>query len=235
MLPGSEKAKSISLVKNTAGTYYTLEEYKEKISALQVDKEGKTIILYTNNPDEQFSFVKKATDRGYEVLHMDGPLVSHWISKMEQSFENISFVRVDSDTLDKLIKKDEALPSKLSKEDEEVLKPLFETVINKDKFNVSFESMSIDDAPIVITQPEFIRRMMEQQKMGGGGFFGAFPETYNMVVNGNHAKISEVLTAEDEALKTAKVKQLTDLALLSQGMLKGEELSKFIDRSIELV
>jgi molecular chaperone HtpG len=137
--------------------------------------------------------------------------------------------------LDKLIKKDEVLPSKLSKEDEEVLKPLFETVINKDKFNVSFESMSIDDAPIVITQPEFIRRMMEQQKMGGGGFFGAFPETYNMVVNGNHAKISEVLTAEDEALKTAKVKQLTDLALLSQGMLKGEELSKFIDRSIELV
>ena len=231
----AEKAKSISLVKNTAGTYYTLEEYKEKISALQVDKEGKTIILYTNNPDEQFSFVKKATDRGYEVLHMDGPLVSHWISKMEQSFENISFVRVDSDTLDKLIKKDEVLPSKLSKEDEEVLKPLFETVINKDKFNVSFESMSIDDAPIVITQPEFIRRMMEQQKMGGGGFFGAFPETYNMVVNGNHAKISEVLTAEDEVLKTAKVKQLTDLALLSQGMLKGEELSKFIDRSIELV
>ena len=112
---------------------------------------------------------------------------------------------------------------------------MFETVINKDKFNVSFESMSIDDAPIVITQPEFIRRMMEQQKMGGGGFFGAFPETYNMVVNGNHSKISEVLSAADTEAKTAKVKQLTDLALLSQGMLKGEELSNFIDRSIELV
>ena len=223
------------MVKNTDGTYFTIEEYKEKISTLQTDKDGKTIVLYTNSPDEQFSFVKKAKDRGYDVLSLDGPLVSHWISKLEQSIENISFVRVDSDTLDKLIKKDEILPSKLSKEDEEALKPLFETVVNKDKFNVSFESMSIDDAPIVITQPEFIRRMMEQQKMGGAGFFGAFPETYNMVVNGNHAKISEVLNASDEADKNAKVKQLTDLALLSQGMLKGEALSNFIDRSIELV
>ena len=231
----ADKAKEFNLVKSTNNEYFTIEEYQEKIKALQTDKDNKLVILYTSNPEEQFSFVKKAKDRGYDVLHLDGPLAAHWISKMEQSFENISFVRVDSDTLDKLIKKDEVLPSKLSKEDEEVLKPLFETVINKDKFNVSFESMSIDDAPIVITQPEFIRRMMEQQKMGGGGFFGAFPETYNMVVNGNHAKISEVLTAEDEALKTAKVKQLTDLALLSQGMLKGEELSKFIDRSIELV
>ncbi len=231
----AEKAKGFSLVKNTDGTYFTIEEYKEKISTLQTDKDGKTIVLYTNSPDEQYSFVKKAKDRGYDVLSLDGPLVSHWISKLEQSIENISFVRVDADTLDKLIKKDEILPSKLSKEDEEALKPLFETVVNKDKFNVSFESMSVDDAPIVITQPEFIRRMMEQQKMGGAGFFGAFPETYNMVVNGNHAKISEVLNTTNEADKNAKVKQLTDLALLSQGMLKGEALSNFIDRSIELV
>ena len=231
----AEKAKSFALVKNTDGNYYTVEEFKEKIATLQTDKDGKVVCLYTNNPDEQFSFVKKAKDRGYEVLNLDGPLVPHWISKMEQSVENLTFVRVDSDTLDKLIKKDEELPSKLTKEDEESLKPLFENVINKDKFHIQFESMSADDAPIVITQPEFIRRMMEQQKMGGGGFFGAFPETYNMVVNGNHSKISDVLAAKTEKTKTAKIKQLTDLALLSQGMLKGEALSQFIDRSIELV
>ena len=150
-------------------------------------------------------------------------------------FENVSFVRVDSDTLDKLIKKDEELPSKLSKEDEEALLPIFEGIVNKNKFKVSFESMNSEEGPIIITQPEFIRRMMEQQKMGGAGFMGAFPETYNLVVNGNHTKIDEVLKASSEEDKTSKVKQLTDLALLAQGMLKGEALSKFIERSVELV
>ena len=127
------------------------------------------------------------------------------------------------------------MPSKLSKDDEEKLLPLFEGVVNKDKFKVSFESMNAEEGPIVITQPEFIRRMMEQQKMGGAGFFGAFPETYNLVVNGNHAKIDEVLKATSDDDKTNKIKQLTDLALLAQGMLKGEALSKFIERSVELV
>ena len=231
----SEKAKGFTLLKNDEGKYFTIEEYQEKIKALQTNKDGKIVFLYTNSPEEQFSFVKKAKDRGYDVLHLEGPLTPHFVSKMEQTFENITFARVDADTLDKLIQKDEEIPSKLSKEDEEKLKPLFEQVVNKEKFIVQFESMSSDDAPIVITQPEFIRRMMEQQKLGGAGFFGAFPETYNMVVNGNHAKISEVLDAEKEEDKTSKIKQLTDLALLSQGMLKGEALSHFIDRSIELV
>ena len=231
----AEKAKGFTLLKNDEGKYFTIEEYQEKIKALQTNKDGKIVFLYTNSPEEQFSFVKKAKDRGYDVLHLEGPLTPHFVSKMEQTFENITFARVDADTLDKLIQKDEEIPSKLSKEDEEKLKPLFEQVVNKEKFIVQFESMSSDDAPIVITQPEFIRRMMEQQKMGGAGFFGAFPETYNMVVNGNHAKISEVLDAEKEEDKTSKIKQLTDLALLSQGMLKGEALSHFIDRSIELV
>ena len=231
----AEKAKGFTLLKNDEGKYFTIEEYQEKIKALQTNKDGKIVFLYTNSPEEQFSFVKKAKDRGYDVLHLEGPLTPHFVSKMEQTFENITFARVDADTLDKLIQKDEEIPSKLSKEDEEKLKPLFEQVVNKEKFIVQFESMSSDDAPIVITQPEFIRRMMEQQKLGGAGFFGAFPETYNMVVNGNHAKISEVLAAEKEEDKTSKIKQLTDLALLSQGMLKGEALSHFIDRSIELV
>jgi molecular chaperone HtpG len=231
----SEKAKGFTLLKNDEGKYFTIEEYQEKIKALQTNKDGKIVFLYTNSPEEQFSFVKKAKDRGYDVLHLEGPLTPHIVSKMEQTFDNITFARVDADTLDKLIQKDEEIPSKLSKEDEEKLKPLFEQVVNKEKFIVQFESMSSDDAPIVITQPEFIRRMMEQQKLGGAGFYGAFPETYNMVVNGNHAKISEVLAADKEEDKTSKIKQLTDLALLSQGMLKGEALSHFIDRSIELV
>lgn len=230
----AEKATAFTLLKNTAGEYFTTEEYKEKIAVLQTDKNGKTVYLYTNDPEEQFSFVKKAKDRGYDVLHLDGPLAPHWIAKMEQSMENITFARVDSDTLDKLIQKSDEIPSKLSKEEEEKLKPVFEASVNKEKFTVQFESMSEDDAPIIITQPEFIRRMMEQQKMGGGGFMGAFPEMYNLVVNANHPKVTSVLSKNEEEQK-ATVKQLTDLAMLAQGMLKGEALNAFIERNIEQI
>lgn len=229
----ADKAKSFSLLKNTDNAYFTLEEYKEKISALQTDKDNKVVCLYTNNPEEQFSFVKKAKERGYDVLHIDGPLAPHWIAKLEQTMENISFARVDADTLDKLIKKSEEIPSKLSKEDEEALKPVFTNSVNNEKYTVQFESMSETDAPIIITQPEFIRRMMEQQKLGGGGgFYGAFPEMYTMVVNANHPKVSNLL-AKSEEERAAVVKQLTDLALLAQGMLKGEALNSFIERNIE--
>jgi molecular chaperone HtpG len=230
----ADKAKSFGLVKSSKGDYFTIEEYKEKVGVLQTNKDNKVIFLYTNDPEEQFTFVKKANDRGYDVLHLDGPLAPHWIAKMEQSFENIAFARVDADTLDKLIQKTDEIPSKLSKEEEEKLKPVFEGAINKEKYHIQFESMSEDDAPIIITQPEFIRRMMEQQKMGGAGFFGAFPENYNMVVNANHSKIgSLLLKSEEEQGQT--VKQLTDLALLSQGMLKGEALNEFIERNIEQI
>jgi molecular chaperone HtpG len=153
---------------------------------------------------------------------------------MEMSNENVHFARVDADTLDKLIKKTDEIPSKLTKEDEEKLKPVFEGTVNTEKFKVEFESMSSSEAPIIITQPEFIRRMMEQQRTGGGGFFGAFPETYQLVVNSNHPKVEELLKADD-VVRADKAKQLSDLALLSQGLLKGEELNKFIERSIELV
>ena len=229
------KAKEFSLVKNTDGKCFTMEEYKDHVKALQTDKDGKTVFLYTNDVENQFGFVKAAKDRGYDVLVLDGPLVPHWISKMEQEVENSSFARVDADTLDKLIKKTDEIPSKLSKEEEEKLKPIFEGVVTKDKFKVEFESMSASEAPIIITQPEFIRRMMEQQKMGGGGgFYGAFPEIYSLVVNSNHPKVSEILNAE-ESVRGEKAKQLADLALLSQGLLKGEALNSFIERSIELV
>ena len=229
----AEKANGFTLLKNTDGAYFTIEEYKEKIKALQTDKDGKTIVLYTNNPEEQYSYVKNAKERGYDILNLDGPLISHWLPKLEQSNENLSFVRVDADTLDKLIRKTDEIPSKLSKEEEEKLKVLFENSINKEKYNIQFESMSEENAPIVITQPEFIRRMMEQQKLGGGGgFYGAFPEMFTMTINSNHPAVSG-LTAKPEKKQQATIKQLTDLALLSQGLLKGEALSSFIERNLK--
>jgi molecular chaperone HtpG len=231
----AEKAKKFTLVKNSEGKYFTLDEFKEKVQAIQTNKDDKVVMLYTNSIEEQYGFIQKAKDRGYDVLHIDGPLAPHWIANAEQAIENVMFARVDSDSMDKLIQKEEEIPSKLSKEDEEVLKPIFESVVNEEKYKVQFESMSADDAPIIITQPEFIRRMMEQQKMGGAGFLGAFPDTFNVLVNSNHAKIGDVLSAKTVKTKTKKVKQLTDIALLSQGMLKGEDLNKFIERSIELV
>jgi molecular chaperone HtpG len=231
----AEKAKKFQLVHNTDGKFYTLDEFKEKVAPVQTDKNDKVVCLYTNDPETHFGFIKKAKDRGYEVLQIDGPLAPHWIAKLEQSYENVSFARVDADTLDKLIQKDEEIPSKLSKDDEEALKPMIEEVVDGEKFTVQFESMSADEAPIIITQPEVIRRMMEQQKLGGGGFYGAFPERYNLIVNGNHEKIQEIVQTKTKKSKERKIKQLTDIALLSQGMLKGEELNAFIERSIELI
>ena len=228
----AEKAKSFSLVKTTDGKYYTIEELKEKVAPIQTDKDNKVVFLYTPDAEEQFSMVKKAKERGYEILVLNGPLASHWISKMEQTFENVTFTRVDSDSLDNLIKKSEEIPSKLSKDEEEKVKGVFEGVVNKDKFTVQIQSMSSDEAPIIVTQPEFIRRMMEQQKMGGGGFYGAFPEMYNLVVNANHETISSILS-KDESDQQESAKYLADLALLSQGMLKGEALDSFIERSLK--
>ena len=190
--------------------------------------------MYTSNEEEQYSFVKKAKDRGYDVLHLAGPLMSHWLQKLESTFENVTFTRVDSDSLDKLIKKSEDIPSKLSKEDEEKLKPVFEETLNKEKFMVQFESMSEDEAPIIVTQPEFMRRMMEQQRMGGGGMYGAFPEMHHVVVNANHPKVGALLEKDGDDQKVM-VKQLTDLALLGQGLLKGEALNSFIERNMEQI
>lgn len=230
----AEKAKSFSLIKNTDGKHFTLEEYKEAISALQTDKDGNIIVLYCNNVDEHFAQVKKAKERGYDVIELDGPLAPHWIGKMEQENEKLKFARIDSDSIDKLIKKEEDLPSKLSKEEEEKLKISFESVVNKEKYSVQFESMSETDSPVIITQPEFIRRMMEQQRLGGNSFYGAFPEMYNVVVNANHPKVVQLLGKED-AIRQEQIKNLTDLALLSNGLLKGEALHQFIERSVEQI
>jgi molecular chaperone HtpG len=231
----AERANKFALLKNVDGQCFTTEEYKEKIKVAQTNKNEKIVALYTHDKEAHFSFVKKAKDRGYDVLEMNSPLTPHYISKLEMTHNDVMFVRVDSDSLDKLIEKNEEIPSRLSKEQEEALKPVFESAVDASKFKVQFQSMSEKDAPIMIAQPEFIRRMMEQQKFGGAGFFGAFPETYNMVVNSNHNKIAELIELSDETAKQARVKQLADLALLAQGMLTGEALDGFIERSIELV
>jgi len=229
----AEKAKEFSLFKTTDNQAFTIQEFIDKVKPLQTDKNNKTVLLYTHDTEEQYAFVKKAKERGYEVLVLEGPLAPHWISKLEQTFENISFARVDADSLDKLIQKTDEIPSKLTKDDEEKLKPLFEAQVNKEKFTVQFESMSEQEAPIIITQPEFIRRMMEQQKLGGGGgFYGAFPEMFNLTVNANHPAIAKLLGQEAEA-QTESTKQLVDLAMLAQGLLKGAALDAFIQRNIE--
>ncbi|NOQ73519.1 MAG: molecular chaperone HtpG [Crocinitomix sp.] len=230
------KAEKFTLVKNTKGEYATLEEYQEKIKPIQTDKDGKLIVLYANNKDAHHQFITAAEDRGYDVLLMDSPLTPHYISQLESKLENVSFARVDADTLDNLIKHDVEVPSKLSDEEIEKLKPIFEGVVSKEKFTVQFENMSETDAPIVITQPEFMRRMQEQQKMGGGGMnmFGSFPEMYNLTVNTNHPTVGSILKKQkDNKQKVAK--QLTDLAMLSQGMLTGADLTTFINRSVELI
>lgn len=231
-----EKAEKFTLLKNAQVAYFTLEEYQEKVKPIQTDKDDKLVILYANNKDTHHQFIEAAQERGYDVLIMDSPLTPHFISQLESKLANVSFARVDSDTLDNLIKMDVEIPSKLSDEEKEKLKPIFEEVVNKEKFTVQFENMSETDAPIVITQPEFMRRMQEQQRMGGGGMnmFGSFPEMFNLTVNTNHPAVGAVLKKQKEN-RGKMAKQLTDLAMLSQGMLKGPALTEFIKRSIELV
>lgn len=230
-----DKAANFYLFKSVDGKYHTIEEYKEKIKDSQTDKDGKTIILYAQDEKEQYSFIQTATDRSYDVVVLDTPIASHLISKLEQKEDKLSFARVDADTIDKLIQKDEEIPSKLSDDEKEKLKPIIEGSVEKEKFNVQFESMSENDRPIIITQSEFMRRMKEQQMSGGGNMFGGMmPEMYNMVVNANHPLITDLKDLEETKQKET-VGQLIDLALLSQNMLKGEAMSKFIQRSVDLM
>ena len=232
-----EKAKDFNLFKTSDGEYYTTEEFKEKVSAAQTDKDGKLVVLYSTDIEEQHAFITTAKDRGYEVVEMNSPLDVHLISMLEQKLEKVSFARVDADTIDKLIQKEEQHPSKLSEDDEKKLKPMFEALINKDQFVVQFESMSETDVPMMITQSEFMRRMKDQQAMGGGGmnFMGNLPEMHNLVVNSNHPLISDILNSKSKKKQESLAKQATDLALLAQGMLKGEELTTFIKRSVDIL
>ena len=233
-----EKVDKFDLFKNTDGKYFTFEEYLKKVKPLQEDKDKKIVMLYAADAIEQHTFIDAAKDRGYDVLLMDSPLTSHYIQKLEQKHSDITFARVDADTLDNLIKKDEDIPSKLSKEQEEVLKPLVEEIVDGDKFQVQFASLNETDPPMIITQAEFMRRMKEQQAVGGGGgmaMFGNMPDSYNLVVNGNNPLITAIADTKTEKKRKKLIKQSVDLALLSQGMLKGKDLTTFIKRSIDLI
>lgn len=233
----AEKAKKFTLLKNTEGEYFTFEEYKTKIEVNQTDKDSKVVYLYTSNVEEQYSYISAAKDKDYDVLVLDTPLTAHLVGKLEQDNENVTFTRVDGDTIDQLIKKEEEIPSKLTEEDENKLKPIIEEVISKEKFTVQFVSMSEKDQPITITQAEFMRRMKDMSAVGGGGMMGMgnMPEMYNLAVNANHPIIGKILTEKDETKQKEMAKQITDLALLSQNLLKGEHLSQFIKRSVELI
>ncbi len=231
-----ERAEKFTLLKTTDDEFFTFEEYKEKVKDAQTDKDSKLVYLYSHNAEEHHSLIEVAKSKGYNVLLLDGPLSSHYIQKLEEK-QGVSLARLDADTIDKLINKEEAQPSKLSKEEEDKVKPVFESNVSKEKFTVQFESMSETEQPVVITQSEFMRRMKEQQAMGGGGMhmMGAFPEMYNLVVNSNHPLTSKILAEKNKGKKEKLAKQAVDLALLSNGMLKGKDLAEFISRSVEMI
>ncbi len=226
----------INLFKNTDGKYFTQDEYKEHVKAAQTDKEDNLVYLYCTNPEEQHSFVASAKDKGYDVLLLDNALDSHFVNMLESQLEKTRFVRVDADTADKLIPKDDVQPSKLNEEEQNKLKPLIEKFINDKRFNVQLESLSETEAPVIVTRPEFMRRMKDMSMVGGGNeFMREMPDSMNLVVNTNHPLISKVLNLADEEKQEALIKQAADLALLSQNMLKGEPLTRFVKRSFELI
>ncbi len=233
-----EKADKFALYPTVGGSYFTWDELIEKIKPTQTDKDDKTVILYTSNRETQHSYVTAAVDKGYEVLLLDSPIISHLMQKLEGSKENISFVRVDSDHVDNLIKKDDDQISKLSDEEKETLQKNITDTIADSSYSVQVEAMSSDAAPFIITQPEFMRRMKEMQASGGGGGmmgFGNMPDMYNLVVNANHSLVQEIFNAGSSEKKEGLIKQSVDLAKLSQGLLKGEALTEFVKRSYELI
>ena len=230
-----DKADKFALYPTVDGKYYTLEELKEATKANQTDKDDKLVILYASNVEEQHAYIEAAKEKGYQVVLLDSPIVSHLIQKLESSNEKLSFARVDGDAIENLIKKDEAAVSKLSDEEKEKLQPLIEAVVPKEKYTIQLEALSSNQLPFVLTQPEFMRRMKEMQQAGGNSMFGQMPEMYNLVVNTNHPLVEQILNTKTEKKRTRLIQQTLDLARLSQNLLKGEELTNFIQRSVDLI
>ena len=233
-----EKAQAFALFPTVDNTFFTIEELKEKIKPLQTDKDDKLVVLYASNKDEQHAYIDAAKEKGYEVLFLDSPIVSHLIQKLESTEENVTFVRVDGDHIDNLIKKDEEQISKLNEDEKKSLTTILTGIIPQDKFTVQLEAMDSKANPFIITQPEFMRRMKEmQQSGGGGGMFGMgnMPDMYNLVVNTNNELIGEILSTKTAKKKERLVNQALDLARLSQNLLKGEELTTFIKRSFDMI
>ena len=233
-----EKAESFALYPTVDGTYYTFSELQEKVKDTQTDKDEKLVLLYASDKESQHSYIEAAKAKGYEVLMMDSPIVAHLMQKLETSKEKISFARVDADHLDKLIQKEETQISKLSDEEKEKLKGQVEEVLGeKSSYMVQMEAMDSNASPFMITEPEFMRRMKEMQQSGGGGMFGMgnMPDMYNLVVNTNHPLVGEILNTKTSKKRVRLINQCLDLARLSKGLLKGEELTSFIHRSYDMV
>ncbi len=231
-----DRAKKFALYPTVNDEFFTFDEFVEKVKDAQTDKDGNTVVLYASNKDAQHSYIERAKDKGYEVMLLDSPIISHLIQKIEGDNANVKFARVDADSIDKLINKDEPVVSKLSKEEEDVLKPIIETGVNDTKYTVQMEALDSKELPFLVTVPEFIRRMNEQAQTGGGMMgMGQMPEMYNLIVNTNNEVVSEILNEESEDRKKDLVQQAFDLAKLQQNLLHGEELTKFIKRSVELI
>lgn len=230
-----EKAQGFALYPTVKDQYFTFEELKDKLKAAQTDKDGNLVVLYASNKEEQHSFIEEAEGKGYEVLLLDSPIVAHLIQKLEGENEKIRFSRVDADSMDKLIQKDENQISKLSEEDQTKLKSIIEEFVPKEMYSVQLEALDSNSNPFIITQPEFLRRMKDMQKTGGGGFMGMgnFPEMYNLVVNTNNELMQKILKAKGK--REEYINQALDLARLSQNLLQGKDLTRFIKRSFELM
>ena len=232
-----EKAGAFVLYPTVDDKYLTLDEIKENLKEKQTDKNGKLVVLYAGNKDAQHAYIQTAKEKGYEVLLLDSPIISHLIQKIEGDNADLTFVRVDSDHIDNLIKKDETTISKLSDEEKESLKTTLETIISNSTYSVQLEALDSNASPFIITQPEFMRRMKEMSQSGGGGMFGMgnMPEMYNLVVNTNSELATSILNNTDKSAQESLVKQALDLAKLSQNLLKGEELTAFVKRSFDLI
>jgi molecular chaperone HtpG len=230
-----ERAQKFALYQNTDGKYFTWDEYVDSVKENQTDKDNNTILLYAAHKEGQYAYIELAKEKGYDVLLLDSPIVSHLIQKIEGDKGNVKFARVDSDLIDNLIKKDETRLSQLSDKDKDKLKEAVEGIVPKEKFSVRMEDMDSAEAPFVITVPEFMRRMKEMSMTGGGGIMGMgdMPEMYDLVVNSNHPLSNRILAEEDADQKQQMINQALDLAKLQQNLLHGEELTRFIKRNYE--
>ena len=229
-----DKAESFNLYPSVDEKYYTYQELEDKIKDLQTDKDGNLIVLYAQNKDEQYTYIESAKEKGYEILLLDSPIIPHLIQKLESKKEKLKFSRVDSDTLENLIKKDDQVISKLSDEEKEKLKPMIESAVSDDKYTVQLEPLDSSSLPFMLAQPEFMRRMKEMQQTGGGSM-GSMPDMYSLIVNTNHELVSKILNTRTEKKRNSLIKQSVDLAKLSQNTLTGKELTEFINRSIDLI
>ena len=232
-----DKAGKFIVLEDTTGKFHTLEEYKTLTEATQKNKDGKQVILYTTNPVQQDAYIQAATKKGYTVVKMETLVDSAFINNMEMKWENVTFVRVDADIVDNLIDKQESNESVLSKDDAEKLKELFNLQIADLHVTTEVKGLSADSAPVVATRPEFMRRMKDMAGVGGGmtAFYAQMPDEVTLTVNGNHPIYQTLLKEGNAELQKSQVRNLADLALLSQGLLKGNDLTNFINRSVDLL